>query len=79
MTGSDNLPKLNVYANSSLVGELTFMSPGKCQFNYAANWLAQGFAISPHIGFQQTVSSDTLINFLKNLLPEGDALSSLLS
>ena len=79
MTGSDNQPKLNVYANSSLVGELTFMSPGKCQFHYAASWLEHGFAISPHINFQQTVSSETLINFLKNLLPEGDALSSLLT
>lgn len=79
MTGSDDLPKLKVYANSNLVGELTFMSPGKCQFHYAANWLEQGFAISPHIGFQQRVSSETLVNFVKNLLPEGNALSSLLN
>lgn len=83
MSGSDTAPKINVFARSHKVGELSFPAPQQCHFKYADEWLEKGFPISPHLSFaavqQDRVANATIVNFLRNLFPEGSAFENLLA
>jgi serine/threonine-protein kinase HipA len=78
MTGVDNAPKMQIHAKGMLVGTLTFSAPGSCSLQYDNDWLANGFPISAHLPLDGEASSQTVVNFLRNLFPEGDAFDLLL-
>jgi len=66
---------LNVYFKDTLVGKLSLEQQSQnFTFNYTDEWKRDGFAISPHIGFESSASSGTIKKFLDNLLPEGKGL-----
>jgi serine/threonine-protein kinase HipA len=66
---------LNVYFKDKLVGKLELKENSQnFTFNYTDSWKRDGFAISPHIGFDTVASSGTIKKFLDNLLPEGKGL-----
>ncbi len=67
---------LPVYVHKSLVGTLRF--DGDYRFSYDNEWLLRGFPISPNIPFSGEASSDTIVNFIVNFFPEGDAFDILL-
>lgn len=67
---------LSVNFQASLVGTLSF--DDDYHFDYDADWLKHGFPISPSIPFSGTVSSDTMVNFITNFFPEGEAFDVLL-
>ena len=79
MTGS-NTPTINVYAKTHHVAELKFHGPQQCSWVYTPTWQQQGFAVSPHLPLNAE-QSDTasVINFLRNLFPEGPAFESLIA
>jgi|TARA_R110000868_G_scaffold102999_2_gene283707 serine/threonine-protein kinase HipA len=73
MTGSDNHPQIQLYAKDQKVGTLTFEQPRECKFEYDQQWLQDGYPISPHIPLNGNFDSTIIINFIRNLFPEGSA------
>ena len=49
------------------------------QFEYTDEWKQAGYEISPHLAFDETLSSGAIKRFLENLLPEGKGLDDLTS
>lgn len=78
MTGSNSFPSISIFSQSETVGTLEFIEPGKCVFSYSEFWKENRFPISPCIPFEEQSSPNTIINFLRNLFPEGDAFDLLL-
>ena len=76
----DNLPLLPVFFQDKHVGNLLFKSISECEFTYAESWVAAkvAFPISPHIPFDVKADSKAVVNFIRNLFPEGDAFDTLL-
>ncbi len=79
MSGSNSFPTISIFSQAETVGTLTFIEPGKCTFSYDDFWLENRFPISPCIPFGVEYSPQTIINFLRNLFPEGDAFDLLLA
>ncbi|MCI2282705.1 HipA domain-containing protein [Colwellia sp. MSW7] len=79
MSGSSSFPSISIFSQSEKVGTLAFIESGKCTFLYDDFWKANRFPISPCIPFDTELSSQTVINFLRNLFPEGDAFDLLLA
>ena len=83
MSGSKTVPAIAVFARSHKVGDLRFPGAQQCQFSYADDWCEKGFPISPHLTFSKAqkgeVESATVVNFLRNLFPEGSAFENLLA
>jgi len=71
-------PVLDVLCQGELVGNLSFREPGTCDFSYNTEWAKTRFPISPCIPLRGPVESSTVIRFLKNLFPEGNAFDLLL-
>ena len=44
------------------------------QFEYTDEWKQAGYEISPHLAFDETLSSGAIKRFLENLLPEGKGI-----
>jgi len=78
MNGSNSFPCISIFSQSETVGTLEFIEPGKCVFLYSEFWKANRFPISPCIPFEEQSSPNTIINFLRNLFPEGNAFDLLL-
>ncbi|RUO48446.1 HipA domain-containing protein [Pseudidiomarina donghaiensis] len=79
MTGS-NVPTINVYAKTHHVAELKFHGPQQCSWVYTPTWQQQGFAVSPHLPLNgEQIATANVINFLRNLFPEGPAFESLIA
>lgn len=78
MAGSNSFPSISIFSQSETVGTLEFIEPGKCVFSYSEFWKENRFPISPCIPFEEQSSPNTIINFLRNLFPEGDAFDLLL-
>lgn len=79
MTGS-NTPTINVYAKTHHVAELKFHGPQQCSWAYTPTWQQQGFAVSPHLPLNgEQIAIANIINFLRNLFPEGPAFEYLLA
>ena len=76
----DNLPLLPVFFQDKHVGNLLFKSISECEFTYAESWVTAkvAFPISPHIPFDVKADSQAIVNFIRNLFPEGDAFDTLL-
>lgn len=71
---------LEVYLNKKLIAILTI--DGKedmYTFSYSKDWVKDGYAISPHLPFDTTITSSSIKRFLDNLLPEGKGLDDLTS
>ncbi|NRA84646.1 MAG: HipA domain-containing protein [Gammaproteobacteria bacterium] len=78
MTGNNNYPQIQVYAKDNKVGMLTFEQPRVCHFEYDNQWTRDGYPISPHIPLNGHFDSNNIINFIRNLFPEGSAFDVLL-
>jgi serine/threonine-protein kinase HipA len=70
--------RLEIFFNDEEVGELSYDAERE-RFTvwYDARWKEKGFAISPHIPLNGPVRSEAVGIFLRNLLPEGEALGEL--
>jgi serine/threonine-protein kinase HipA len=66
---------LFIIYNQETIGELTFDN-NEFKLKYYDNWIKNGFELSPYLSFE-TVNSDDIKNFLKNLLPEGENLDDI--
>lgn len=66
---------LDIYAGDQLVARLG-VDPESDTYSlqYAQPWVAQGYALAPHLPLDQSASTHTIRRFLENLLPEGRAL-----
>ncbi|MCH8493597.1 MAG: HipA domain-containing protein [Idiomarina sp.] len=78
MNGSEAAPQITIYAQEHPVGTLTFPQPQLCEFTYADTWIQTGYPISPHLSFSGEFSAQTVVRFIRNLFPEGDAFDRLL-
>jgi serine/threonine-protein kinase HipA len=76
----DNMPILPVFFQEKHVGDLLFKSIGECEFTYTESWIKDqiAFPISPHIPFNVKTDSQTIVNFIRNLFPEGESFDTLL-
>jgi serine/threonine-protein kinase HipA len=79
MSGSNSFPSISIFSQSETVGTLEFIEPGKCIFSYDESWVKNRFPISPCIPFNNDITPQTVVNFLRNLFPEGDAFDLLLA
>ncbi|MFT4925111.1 MAG: serine/threonine-protein kinase HipA [Phenylobacterium sp.] len=78
MSGADISPTIKLFNQSQRVGTLVFSEPGQCTFSYDEQWRNHQFPISPWIGFDGQFEAQTVIRFLRNLFPEGEAFDLLL-
>lgn len=76
--GSDKQPQLVLWVKNKRVGTITFEQPRQCSFIYDSDWVQNGFAISPSIPLSTQIDSSAVINFIRNLFPEGGAFDALL-
>ncbi len=72
------MANINIYVHSRKVGQLKFQSNGQCTLIYDDKWIANGFPLSPALGFNTEHKEYSVVNFLKNIFPEGQALQELL-
>ena len=73
MTGSNSL---DVLLASNVIAKLS-LSNDQLEWNYTENWQQHGFAISPHLPLHKPIPTLNAQRFLRNLLPEGNALDEL--
>ncbi len=78
LNGSNVLTEINIYARNSKVGKLIFVTPGQCELEYEPNWVTSGFPLSPALPFDGQFEPNAVVNFLKNIFPEGEAFQELL-
>jgi len=76
--GSNSKTSLNIYAGNSKVGKLLFVDSSECDLIYETDWIAHGFPLSPALPFSGNFEPNAIVNFLKNIFPEGEALQNLL-
>lgn len=70
---------LNVYHEQTPVGTLGYNAlEDSYTFSYEENWQDIGFELSPHLKFKSEISSNSIRNFVENLLPEGYALEQVI-
>ncbi len=76
----DNTVLLPVFFQEKHVGDLLFKSISDCEFTYTESWVKDkvAFPISPHIPFDVQADSQTIVNFIRNLFPEGESFDTLL-
>ena len=78
MSGANDKPILKTFYKEREVGVIEFDTPTSCSFNYSEEWKKDGYAISPVIPLTGVTSSKSVVNFLRNLFPEGSAFDVLL-
>lgn len=70
---------LNVYHEQTKIGILGYDgSSSQYTFTYEKQWQKNGFELSPHLNFHNEISSNSIRNFIENLLPEGYALEQVI-
>ena len=82
MNSGTNLNSLDVFiGQSQKVAEITLAigSENEISFTYEANWVNEGFAVSPHLPLNGDFDSRAVRNYLQNLLPEGKGLEEIIS
>lgn len=72
MNSQNNSPKLNVFWEESIVGQIWSDDNVALQFQYDSEWVKSGFPISLSLPFNDGVYGQVAHNFFANLLPEGD-------
>ncbi|MEN9433732.1 MAG: hypothetical protein RLZZ422_1321 [Pseudomonadota bacterium] len=61
------------------VGELTLNTEiDQLKFEYSPNWEKTQFPLSPHLPFNQNLTSTTIQRFIRNLFPEGNSFEVLI-
>ena len=68
---------LKVCMQGKVVGQLSIDENEVYHFEYHEDWIASGFAISPHLVFEKDTSSISIKRFLENLIPEGEGLDDI--
>jgi len=76
----DKMPLLPVFFQDKHIADLMFISRSECDFLYMEAWVKDSvaFPISPYILFGKTSDSHDVINFIRNLFPEGELFDTLL-
>ncbi len=75
------LQQLDVYIGTNTkIGRLILPVGTETEFSfiYADEWKHTGFPISPHIPFNDQASPRSIENYLRNLLPEGEAFEEMI-
>lgn len=75
------LQQLDVFIGTNTkIGRLTLPVGTETEFSfiYEDEWKHTGFPISPHIPFDEPVSPRSVENYLRNLLPEGEAFEEMI-
>lgn len=67
------------FNNQALVGKLIFNEDYQCHLIYEKSWIKNGFPLSPNLHLNKIVDSEAVVNFLKNLFPEGESFDVLLN
>lgn len=75
MSGSDH--GLSVYLGNHFIAELS-ITEDQLQWQYCDQWQQSGYAVSPHLPLDKKIPAINVQRFLRNLLPEGNALEELL-
>lgn len=66
------MEKLYIFYEKEEVGVLNYvLKDDEFFFNYNSSWQKNGFELSPFMSFNKQISSNTIKNFIENLLPEG--------
>ncbi|MDD2791341.1 MAG: HipA domain-containing protein [Sulfurimonas sp.] len=69
---------LYIHCDKNFVGTLVYDEhEDKYDLEYTPQWMSEGFAMSPSLDFSGDFQSNTLKNFIENLLPEGKGLEDL--
>ena len=64
--------KLNIYVSNELVGVVSYdINNDDFIFEYEELWRKKGCELTPHIKFNNDITSNTIKRFIENLLPEG--------
>lgn len=82
MNSGTKTTRLDVFiGQSQKVAEITLAvgSENEISFTYEANWVNEGFAVSPHLPLNGGFDSRAVRNYLQNLLPEGKGLEEIIS
>ena len=61
--------KLNIYFSNELVGFVSYdINNDDFIFEYDELWIKKGFELTPHIKFNNDITSNTIKRFIENLL-----------
>ncbi len=69
--------KIEVWMNQDHVASVEFVSGKVKSWEYTAEWLANGFELSPVLDFSGKIKSEDAVGYLENLFPEGNVFDSL--
>ncbi|TKF27184.1 type II toxin-antitoxin system HipA family toxin [Vibrio kanaloae] len=81
MVGMSKLQQLDVFIGTNTkIGRLILPVGTETEFSfiYEDEWQLMGFPISPHIPVDDQASSRSIENYLRNLLPEGEAFEEMI-
>ena len=66
---------INIFSNKERVGIIKInLNTGDAELIYDESWIKIGFELSPHLKFSEQINSNSIKNFINNLLPEGKGL-----
>lgn len=69
--------QLDIYVNFELAAYI-FLQQDQLVWEYSEAWKRTGFAVSPHLPLNEAIPNINVSRFLRNLLPEGQALEELI-
>lgn len=71
---------LNIFLNTVLVGKLAKSTSGEISFQYADEWIQNGFEISRSLPLQEDVYIGEIVSrYFENLLPDNDEIKKLVA
>jgi serine/threonine-protein kinase HipA len=66
---------ISIFSNKERVGIIKInLNTGDAELIYDESWIKIGFELSPHLKFSEQINSNSIKNFINNLLPEGKGL-----
>ena len=66
---------ISIFSNKERVGIIKIdLNTGDAELIYDESWIKIGFELSPHLKFGEQINSNSIKNFINNLLPEGKGL-----
>jgi serine/threonine-protein kinase HipA len=68
---------LAVYLSNKQIAELSLIDD-KLYWHYGQEWQQTGYPLSPHLSLNNTIPSENVQRFLRNLMPEGNGFDELL-
>ncbi|KTD61195.1 HipA domain-containing protein [Legionella spiritensis] len=76
MIGSEHV--LDVYLGDNIIAELSLVND-QLHWHYRPDWQQNGYPVSPHLPLDREIPPLNVTRFLRNLLPEGNALEELIN